>query len=167
MFYSHSYIFPQTVQCISHLLFRCCMCVCRMLLKYYLLTYLPDSCGSESIASAHWLRAPGPRAYKQARPRAGRPGGRLPACRPGARLRGVAWAGWLHACAMILRRSPLHCGASNHVGGRLLVCLCRNSPLSGTSEQQRLDRRVCAVVFVIVNVPYRLRTVVDATVTSR
>ena len=38
MFYSHSYIFPQTIQCISHLLFRCCMCVCHMLLKYYLLT---------------------------------------------------------------------------------------------------------------------------------
>ena len=41
MFYSHSYIFPQTIECISHLLFRCCMCVCHMLLKYYLLTYLP------------------------------------------------------------------------------------------------------------------------------
>ena len=40
MFYSHSYIFPRTIQCTSHLLFRCCMCVCHMLLKYYLLTYL-------------------------------------------------------------------------------------------------------------------------------
>jgi len=40
MFYSHLYIFPQTIQCISHLLFRCCMCVCHMLLKNYLLTYL-------------------------------------------------------------------------------------------------------------------------------
>ena len=52
MFYSHSYIFPQTIECISHLLFRCCMCVCHMLLKYYLLTYLltsvPDFSSLES-----------------------------------------------------------------------------------------------------------------------
>ena len=43
MFHTRSYIFPQTIQCISHLLFRCCMCVCLMLLKYYLLTYLVTS----------------------------------------------------------------------------------------------------------------------------
>jgi len=40
--------FPQTIQIISHLLFRCCMCVCHMLLKYYLLNYLV-------CAWSHWV----------------------------------------------------------------------------------------------------------------
>jgi len=31
------------MQCISHLLFGCCMCVCHMLLQYYLLITLTDS----------------------------------------------------------------------------------------------------------------------------
>ena len=62
MFYSHSYIFPQTIQCISHLLFRCCTCVFHMLLKYYLLTYLltyntPRKAESRTVRSTDtdWL----------------------------------------------------------------------------------------------------------------